>query len=99
MNKKLMDKIKQNRTRPAEYEGEPILIKIYSGKEWKEIAKKLAKMDETQTAKFISEQILDENHEPCFDAEYILSEDCTNAALMELITIIRDVNNGMYLKN
>lgn len=96
---KLQDKLKNNRTRPAEIMGESVFIKVYSGKEWLKILKRLEKMKEKEVSEFISDQILDEFNKPVLTAEFLRSDDCPNCAGIEIMTIIRDVNSGIYGKN
>jgi hypothetical protein len=98
MMNSLQDKIKNNRTRPAEIQGEPVQVKVYSAKEWLKISKKLDKFEDQQLAEFMANQFLGDDGKPVLTAEFILSEDCPTCVAAELVQIIQDVNMGVYEK-
>lgn len=96
----LEDKISSITTRPAEIFGTKVQVKIYSASEWLKITKRMEKMTEKQLAEFISQQVLDENGNPAVSAEFMRSDKFKQCLGVELINLIRDVNNGAYqLKN
>ncbi len=94
----IQEKLKLNRTRPAEVMGEPVNVKVYSGKEWGKVAKKLDKFSDKKMAEFLTDQFTDNDGKKVFTAEFLLSDDCPNCVPVELIEIIGEVNLGIYKK-
>ncbi len=94
----LMEKISQNRTRPAQIDGENVLVKVYSEKELKKFGEKMTKQSEQEMADFWSDQFLYENGEKIFTSDFLLSEKCPNVFTLELANLFREVNSGTYKK-
>ncbi len=94
----LLNVIENKRTRPAQFLGEPIFVKVYSSQEFKAIAKKTAKMVGKAFAKFLADQFFDENDEKVFTADFLLSKKCPDCVTMELTEMFMDVNEGTYKK-
>ena len=96
---KILDKLKLRRTRPADIEGDPVQVKVYSEKQLKEIKDKLAGFKEdSEYAAFMADQFLDESGENIFTPEDLLSEDIPDVAYKELAAIFWQVNYGIYKK-
>ncbi|MFQ3578668.1 MAG: hypothetical protein SNJ71_00830 [Bacteroidales bacterium] len=95
---KILEKAKSNRTRPAEIDGEPIKVRVYSGKELQKIMEAVSSGKDADIANILSEQFLDESGEKIFTPEFFLSDECPNVFIVELAEIFRDVNLGVYKK-
>ena len=96
---KILEKLKANRTRPAEFEGEPVKVKVYSSKQIEDIKKKIEGFkDDIEFAGFVADQFLDEDGEKIFTPEFLLSDDMTNVAYGELSSLFWEVNYGTYKK-
>lgn len=93
----LMDKIKARRTRKAELEdGSEIFIRVYSKGKAEEIAKGLQSADDAAVAKLLCEQFEDAEGKPALTPEFILSDDCPQVFVSELLTLFMEVNAGLY---
>lgn len=92
---KILAKAKANRTRPAEIEGEPVNIRVYSGRELKAMLEQVAGGEDAIVATVMAGQFLDtETGEPIFTADWLLSDECTNAFIMELAEMFMAANSG-----
>ena len=93
---KILAKAKAHRTRPAVIEGEPVEVKVYSGGELKAMMAGVSgNADDKAVAAVMADQFLDpETREPVFTAEWLTSDECTNAMMMELAQTFIDVNSG-----
>ena len=98
MSKKLLEKIKANRTRPAEIEGEPVKVRVHSGAELKKILDKVKGGEDKIVAAVLAEQFLGQDGEPIFTAEWFLTEDCPQVFFTELAQIFIEVNSGLGKK-
>lgn len=94
----IIAKAKSNRTRPAEIEGEPVRVKVYSSNELKSLVSKVQGGKDETVAAILSEQFLDESGAKIFTPEFFLSDDCTNVFVTELVQIFMDINSGTYKK-
>ena len=96
---KILEKLKTNRTRPAEIEGEPVNVKVYSANQIIELNKKIDGFKGDQEfAAFMADQFTDEKGELVFTPEFLLSDDVPNVAYRELSELFWQVNHGIYKK-
>lgn len=96
--KTIQEKAAANRTRPAEIEGEPVKVRVYSGAELKALIEKVGNGKDEDIAPILAAQFLDESGQPIFTAEWFLSDECTNVFIAELAQIFIEVNSGKYKK-
>lgn len=95
----LLKKMRSNRTRPAEIEGEQVQVRVYSEKQIKEIQEKLKGFkQDAEFAAFMADQFLDESGEKIFTPEFLLSDEVPNVAYQELAETFWSVNYGTYKK-
>jgi len=94
-----MDKVKANRTRPAEIEGEQIKIRVYSGPELKKMIKKITGSSDTVVASILAKQFLDESGKEVFTPEWLLTDECPQCFFVELSELFMKVNSGLGKKN
>jgi len=95
---KILEKAKGNRTRPAEIDGEPVRVRVYSGKELQKIMATASGGKDEDIAAVLADQFLDETGEKIFTSEFFLSDECPNVFIIELAEIFRDINTGKYKK-
>ncbi len=96
---KILAKAKANRTRPAEIEGEPVLVRVYSGAELKALIGKVEGGKDVDVAAVLAEQFIDpDSQEPIFTADWFLTDECTNAFIIELAKMFIEINSGTYKK-
>ena len=91
-------KIKANRTRPAEIEGEEVFVKVYSLSLFKKTFETFKGDDDKAIAANICDQFQDKDGKPVFTPEFILSDDCPQCFVTELVQLFVDVNTGTYAK-
>jgi len=98
MSKKILDKIKSNKTRQAEIDGESVNVRVYSFKELQDIGKKLSSTDDKEVAEALADQFLNEDGTKVFTPEFFMSDECPNVAITELSDVFVQVNCGTYKK-
>ena len=89
-------KIKANRTRPAEIEGEEVFVKVYSFNLFKKTCETFQGSDDKAIAANLCDQFQDKDGKPVFTPEFILSDDCPQCFVAELIQLFAEVNTGAY---
>lgn len=94
---KLLEKAKR-RTREADIDGEPILVKIYPENELKKMLSEIRDGDDKKIAEILSRQFVTNEGETVYSPEFILSEECTQCFISELAQLFMTVNQGMYKK-
>lgn len=92
----IAEKVKANRTRPAEIEGEPVMVNVYSMGQFKELCKKLQGTDDKAIAEALCGQFQNKDGTPAFTPEFILSDDCPGCFVTELVQLFAEVNTGVY---
>ena len=95
----ILEKVKANRTRPAEIEGEPIKIRVYSGPELKKMIKKIQHGNDSVVAGILAKQFLDESDKEIFPAEWLQTDECPQCFFIELAEMFMQVNTGTGKKN
>lgn len=98
MASKIIEKIKGNRTRPAEIEGEPVKIRVYSATELKKMIKEIQGGSDEAVAGILSKQFLDDEGKEIFPAEWLLSDECPQCMFIELAETFMQVNSGITKK-
>jgi len=97
--KAILEKIKANRTRPGEINGEPCLVCVYSGAQLKAIIEKVqGNLDDKAVAAVLEGQFLDDDGEAIFAADWLLSDECPNVLFVELAQLFISVNSGTWKK-
>jgi len=94
----ILAKVKANRTRPAEIEGEPVWVRVHSGKALTRMVKRVQGGKDKDVAGILAKQFLDKNGEQIFTPEWILSDECSNVFIVELSKLFLEVNSGTYKK-
>jgi len=94
----IQDKAKGKTTRTAEIDGDPVRVRVYSNRVYREMIAKFKTGTDKETADLLSRQFLDESGVPCFTSEFLLSDECSLAFVNELAELFIDVNTGMYKK-
>jgi hypothetical protein len=94
----LIDKVKKNRLRQAEYMDEPIQVRVYSGPELKSMVEKIKGGVDTEIAEILAAQFLDSDGKPVFTPEFLLSDECPNVVFTEISMLFMAVNSGTHKK-
>lgn len=97
---RLMDRMKECRTREAEYLGEKIFVKVFSNKKWTAIIDSIDSMKKDKDlADLLATLFLDEKGIELLTSDFIMSDEFLNCSITELIRLFNEVNAGTYLKN
>ena len=94
----LKDKISQIRTRPAEFDGQQILVRVHSRPSLQKALEMLAGGQDEIIAEFMAEQFLNSDGTPALTAEFLLSDDAPLCVVAELAELFMAVNQGSYKK-
>lgn len=95
---KILAKAKANHTRPAEIDGEPVLVRVYPTAQLKELVGKMKGGKDEEVAAILADQFLDETGQLVYTAEWFMSDECVNAYFNEVAALFIDVNYGTYKK-
>lgn len=98
MMNNLMEKLKSNRTRPAEIDGVPVQVRVYPNSEIQQFKNKMDGNDDKVIADFLSAQFLDDAGNQVLTSEFLLSDDCPMPVFIELAELFIQVNSGSYKK-
>lgn len=95
---RVTDKLKANRTRPAEIEGERVNVRVYPAHELAALQGKIVGNDDKAIAEFLAAQFLEDDGTPVLTPEFLLSDECPQPVFIELAQLFLEVNTGSYKK-
>jgi len=95
----ILEKVKAERTRPGEINGEAVRVCVHSGAQLKAIIEQVqGNLDDKAVAAVLAGQFLDEDGDAIFTADWLMSDECPNVLFVELAKLFIEVNSGTWKK-
>jgi len=95
---KLTEKIAQVKTRPAEFDGQEVLVKVHPKPVLEKALATVQGGEDQAVAAFLADQFLNADGTPALTADFLLSDEVPLCVVAELAELFVAVNRGAYKK-